>query len=184
MVLQVTLIPEQKLLHVVSLSNFTGTSEGVFSQFPDIVMDVATVRQHLNAEPFYWKLPDQFQGNQVNVYFSVLFVDKSATKYLKTWREFTVYFWILTFIHVCSLYFHSKTIKILYIFVFWDHIIYVRLLAEFQKLLDSIESKIGVNIQRLWHNPGVVASTVIEGPTKCPDFLTLNWCWPNCLTCW
>ncbi|XP_058033280.1 laminin subunit alpha-1 [Ahaetulla prasina] len=64
----VTLTPEQELLHVVSLSNFTGTSEGVFSQFPDIVMDAATVRQHLNAEPFYWELPDQFQGNQLMAY--------------------------------------------------------------------------------------------------------------------
>uniref|UniRef100_A0A8C6Y3U8 Laminin subunit alpha-1 n=1 Tax=Naja naja TaxID=35670 RepID=A0A8C6Y3U8_NAJNA len=64
----ITLTLEQELLHVVSLSNFTGTSEGVFSQFPDIVMDAATVRQHLNAEPFYWKLPDQFQGNQLMSY--------------------------------------------------------------------------------------------------------------------
>ncbi|KAL7984390.1 hypothetical protein Chor_002960, partial [Crotalus horridus] len=64
----VTLTPEQELLSVVSLSNFTGTSEGVFSQFQDIVIDAATVRQHLNAEPFYWKLPDQFQGNQLMTY--------------------------------------------------------------------------------------------------------------------
>lgn len=82
--MQVTLTPEQELLSVVSLSNFTGTSEGVFSQFPDIVIDAATVRQHLNAEPFYWKLPDQFQGNQVNVYFSVLSVHSKTIKIFYT----------------------------------------------------------------------------------------------------
>ncbi|KAM3839038.1 laminin subunit alpha-1 [Vipera latastei] len=64
----VTLTPEQEILSVVSLSNFTGTSEGVFFQFPDIVINAATVRQHLDTEPFYWKLPDQFQGNQLMAY--------------------------------------------------------------------------------------------------------------------
>ncbi|XP_060099959.1 laminin subunit alpha-1 [Heteronotia binoei] len=64
----ITVTPEQDVLYVVSQSNFTGTSEGVFSQFPDILMDAATVRQHLNTEPFYWKLPDQFQGDQLMAY--------------------------------------------------------------------------------------------------------------------
>lgn len=82
--MQVTLTPEQELLSVVSLSNFTGTSEGVFSQFPDIVIDAATVHQHLNAEPFYWKLPDQFQGNQVKVYFSVFSVHSKIIKIFYT----------------------------------------------------------------------------------------------------
>ncbi|XP_077208858.1 laminin subunit alpha-1 isoform X1 [Paroedura picta] len=64
----ITLTPEQDILYVVSQTNFTGTSEGVFSQFPDILMDAATVQQHLHTEPFYWKLPDQFQGDQLMAY--------------------------------------------------------------------------------------------------------------------
>ncbi|XP_033010826.1 laminin subunit alpha-1 [Lacerta agilis] len=64
----VTLSLQQTVLYVVSHSNLTGTSEGVFSQFPDILMDVKAVRQHLNTEPFYWKLPDQFQGDQLMAY--------------------------------------------------------------------------------------------------------------------
>ncbi|KAJ6662205.1 hypothetical protein lerEdw1_012672 [Lerista edwardsae] len=64
----ITLAPEQAVLYVVSQSNLTGTSEGVFSQFSDTLMDASIVRQHLDAEPFYWKLPDQFQGDQLMAY--------------------------------------------------------------------------------------------------------------------
>uniref|UniRef100_A0A7M4ET92 Laminin subunit alpha-1 n=1 Tax=Crocodylus porosus TaxID=8502 RepID=A0A7M4ET92_CROPO len=64
----VTLTPDQSILHVVSQSNLTGTKEGVFSQFHDVLLDAATVRQHLNTEPFYWRLPDQFQGDQLMAY--------------------------------------------------------------------------------------------------------------------
>lgn len=65
--LQITLTPEQAVLYVVSQSNLTGTSQGVFSQFSDVLMDASIVRQHLDAEPYYWKLPDQFQGDQVSM---------------------------------------------------------------------------------------------------------------------
>lgn len=64
-VLQITLIPDQSILHVVAQSNLTGTVEGVFSQFPDVLLDAAIVRKYLNTETFYWRLPDQFQGDQV-----------------------------------------------------------------------------------------------------------------------
>ncbi|XP_074843522.1 laminin subunit alpha-1 isoform X4 [Carettochelys insculpta] len=64
----VTLTPDQSILHVVSPSNLTGTGEGVFSQFSDILLDAATVRQRLKTEPFYWRLPDQFQGDQLMAY--------------------------------------------------------------------------------------------------------------------
>jgi len=43
----------------------TGTVEGVFSQFPDVLLDAAIVRKYLNTETFYWRLPEQFQGDQV-----------------------------------------------------------------------------------------------------------------------
>lgn len=64
-VLQITLTPDQSILHVVAQSNLTGTVEGVFSQFPDVLLDAAIVRKYLNTETFYWKLPEQFQGDQV-----------------------------------------------------------------------------------------------------------------------
>uniref|UniRef100_A0A8D2L172 Laminin subunit alpha-1 n=1 Tax=Varanus komodoensis TaxID=61221 RepID=A0A8D2L172_VARKO len=64
----VTLAPQQAGLYVVSHSNLTGTSAGIFFQFPDTLMDATKVRQHLKAEPYYWKLPDQFQGNKLMAY--------------------------------------------------------------------------------------------------------------------
>lgn len=56
---------DQPLLRVVSQSNLRGTTEGVYYQAPDVLLDAAIVRQHVHAEPFYWRLPGQFQGDQV-----------------------------------------------------------------------------------------------------------------------
>uniref|UniRef100_A0A8C8SLG0 Laminin subunit alpha-1 n=1 Tax=Pelusios castaneus TaxID=367368 RepID=A0A8C8SLG0_9SAUR len=64
----ITLTPDQSILHVVSQSNLTGTIEGIFSQFSDVLLDATTVRQHLKTEPFYWRLPVQFQGDQLMAY--------------------------------------------------------------------------------------------------------------------
>uniref|UniRef100_A0A8C3R9B8 Basement membrane-specific heparan sulfate proteoglycan core protein n=1 Tax=Cyanoderma ruficeps TaxID=181631 RepID=A0A8C3R9B8_9PASS len=64
----ITLTPDQAILHVVAQSNLTGTVEGVFSQFPDVLLDAAIVRKYLNTETFYWKLPEQFQGDQLMAY--------------------------------------------------------------------------------------------------------------------
>ncbi|XP_007947206.1 laminin subunit alpha-1 [Orycteropus afer afer] len=64
----VMLAPDQPLLRVVSQSNLEGTTEGVYYQAPDILLDAETVRQHVQAEPFYWRLPDQFQGDQLMAY--------------------------------------------------------------------------------------------------------------------
>uniref|UniRef100_A0A8C0ERI5 Laminin subunit alpha-1 n=1 Tax=Bubo bubo TaxID=30461 RepID=A0A8C0ERI5_BUBBB len=52
----------------VAQSNLTGTVEGVFSQYPDVLLDAAIVRKHLNTETFYWRLPEQFQGDQLMAY--------------------------------------------------------------------------------------------------------------------
>ena len=60
-----TLGSDQPLLRVVSQSNLKGTTEGVYYQAPDVLLDAVTVRQQVHAEPFYWRLPGQFQGNQV-----------------------------------------------------------------------------------------------------------------------
>uniref|UniRef100_A0A672TFA1 Laminin subunit alpha-1 n=1 Tax=Strigops habroptila TaxID=2489341 RepID=A0A672TFA1_STRHB len=64
----ITLAPDQSILHVVAQSNLTGTVEGVFSQFPDVLLDATIVRKYLNTETFYWRLPEQFQGDQLMAY--------------------------------------------------------------------------------------------------------------------
>uniref|UniRef100_A0A8C4MPQ1 Laminin subunit alpha-1 n=1 Tax=Equus asinus asinus TaxID=83772 RepID=A0A8C4MPQ1_EQUAS len=57
----VTLRPHQPLLRVVSQSDLRGTTQGVYYQAPDILLDAATVRQHVPAEPLYWRLPGKQQ---------------------------------------------------------------------------------------------------------------------------
>lgn len=56
---------DQPLLRVVSQSNLKGTTEGVYYQAPDVLLDAVTIRRHVHTEPFYWRLPGQFQGDQV-----------------------------------------------------------------------------------------------------------------------
>uniref|UniRef100_A0A8C2S9K1 Laminin subunit alpha 1 n=1 Tax=Capra hircus TaxID=9925 RepID=A0A8C2S9K1_CAPHI len=68
----VTLGPDQPLLRVVSQSNLKGTTEGVYYQAPDFLLDAVTVRQQVHAEPFYWRLPGQFQGDQLLAYGGTL----------------------------------------------------------------------------------------------------------------
>ncbi|CAK6447793.1 unnamed protein product [Pipistrellus nathusii] len=64
----ITLGPDQPLLRVVSQSNLQGTTQGVYYQAPDVLLDAVTVRRHVHAEPFYWRLPEQFQGDQLLAY--------------------------------------------------------------------------------------------------------------------
>ncbi|XP_032149235.1 laminin subunit alpha-1 [Sapajus apella] len=64
----VTLSSDQPLLRVVSQSNLRGTTEGVYYQAPDFLLDATTVRQRVHAEPFYWRLPQQFQSDQLMAY--------------------------------------------------------------------------------------------------------------------
>ncbi|KAM5218754.1 laminin subunit alpha-1 isoform 1-T1 [Hipposideros larvatus] len=79
----ITLGSDQPLLRVVSQSNLRGTTEGVYYQAPDVLLDAVTVRQHVHAEPFYWRLPGQFQGDQLMAYggklkYSVAFYSSNA----------------------------------------------------------------------------------------------------------
>ncbi|XP_075388834.1 laminin subunit alpha-1 isoform X1 [Tenrec ecaudatus] len=64
----VMLTSDQPLLRVVSQQNLGGTTEGVYYQAAAISLDIPTVRKHIQAEPFYWRLPDQFQGDQLMAY--------------------------------------------------------------------------------------------------------------------
>ncbi|KAM9633189.1 laminin subunit alpha-1 [Trichechus inunguis] len=64
----VMLTSDQPLLPVVSQSDLGGTTEGVYYQAPDIVLDAGTVQKHVQEQPFYWRLPSQFQGDQLLAY--------------------------------------------------------------------------------------------------------------------
>ncbi|XP_026640449.1 laminin subunit alpha-1-like [Microtus ochrogaster] len=55
---------DELLLHVVSQSNLKGTVEGVHFQDPDTLLDAEAVLQHVHGEPFYWRLPKQFEGDE------------------------------------------------------------------------------------------------------------------------
>uniref|UniRef100_UPI00398EB503 laminin subunit alpha-1 n=1 Tax=Pristiophorus japonicus TaxID=55135 RepID=UPI00398EB503 len=63
-----TLTPDQLIMRVVSQGNLTGTTEGVYSQPPEILLDAALVQRHLHTEPYYWSLPAQFTGDKLLAY--------------------------------------------------------------------------------------------------------------------
>ncbi|XP_042555133.1 laminin subunit alpha-1 [Dipodomys spectabilis] len=80
----VTLASDQPLLRVVSQSDLWGTTKGVHFQAPDVLLDAMTVRQHVHSEPFYWRLPKHFQGDQLLAYggklrYSVAFYSSTGT---------------------------------------------------------------------------------------------------------
>ncbi|XP_072107642.1 laminin subunit alpha-2 isoform X2 [Mobula birostris] len=60
--------PGQTVLEIVNKFNDRKTTDGVFYQHPEIVADVARVIKHLHYEPFYWKLPEQFEGEKLYAY--------------------------------------------------------------------------------------------------------------------
>ncbi|XP_044514002.1 laminin subunit alpha-1 [Gracilinanus agilis] len=64
----ITIIDEEKILRVVSQDTLEGTTEGVYYQSPDVVLDVFTVREYIKAETLYWELPDEFLGDQLMAY--------------------------------------------------------------------------------------------------------------------
>ncbi|XP_060056690.1 laminin subunit alpha-1 [Erinaceus europaeus] len=64
----VTLGSHQPLLRVVSQSDLRGTTEGVYYQAPDVLLDSVIARQHVPSEPFYWWLPEHFHGDQLMAY--------------------------------------------------------------------------------------------------------------------
>lgn len=62
---QVTLKPEQTVLPLVDEALQHTTTKGIVFQHPEIVAHMDLVRQELRLEPFYWKLPEQFEGKKV-----------------------------------------------------------------------------------------------------------------------
>ncbi|XP_078068970.1 laminin subunit alpha-2 isoform X6 [Mustelus asterias] len=65
---RLTLNPEQTVLEIVNKFNDRKTTSGVFHQHPEIVANVDIVIKHLLYEPFYWKLPEQFEGEKLKAY--------------------------------------------------------------------------------------------------------------------
>ncbi|XP_048452999.1 laminin subunit alpha-2-like [Rhincodon typus] len=60
--------PDQTVLKIVNKLNNRETTDGVFHQHPEIVANVDVVIKHLLYEPFYWKLPEQFEGEKLKAY--------------------------------------------------------------------------------------------------------------------
>nr|XP_033792815.1 laminin subunit alpha-2 isoform X4 [Geotrypetes seraphini] len=63
-----TLKPEQMILPLVDSRLQHRTTKGVIFQHPEIVANIELVRQDLRSEPFYWKLPEQFEGRKLTAY--------------------------------------------------------------------------------------------------------------------
>uniref|UniRef100_A0A8C0Q579 Laminin subunit alpha-2 n=1 Tax=Canis lupus familiaris TaxID=9615 RepID=A0A8C0Q579_CANLF len=64
----VTLKPEQTILPLVDEALQHTTTKGIVFQHPEIVAHMDLVRQDLRLEPFYWKLPEQFEGKKLMAY--------------------------------------------------------------------------------------------------------------------
>lgn len=64
----VTLTAEQTILPLVDEALQHTTTKGIAFQHPEIVAHMDLVRQDLHLEPFYWKLPEQFEGKKLMAY--------------------------------------------------------------------------------------------------------------------
>uniref|UniRef100_A0A8C9T8C6 Basement membrane-specific heparan sulfate proteoglycan core protein n=1 Tax=Scleropages formosus TaxID=113540 RepID=A0A8C9T8C6_SCLFO len=62
-----TLKPEQTVLPLVDRDGRLRTTQGVSFQHPEIVAHADLVAREL-SEPFYWRLPEQFQGSMITAY--------------------------------------------------------------------------------------------------------------------
>ncbi|KAI1897462.1 hypothetical protein AGOR_G00083530 [Albula goreensis] len=62
-----TLKPEQTILPLVDKANQKTTTHGVSFQHPEIIANADLVTRDL-SEPYYWKLPEQFQGSMITAY--------------------------------------------------------------------------------------------------------------------
>uniref|UniRef100_A0A6I8PFI4 Laminin subunit alpha-2 n=1 Tax=Ornithorhynchus anatinus TaxID=9258 RepID=A0A6I8PFI4_ORNAN len=64
----ITLKPEQTILPLVDEGLQHTTTKGIVFQHPEIVANMELVLQEFQMEPFYWKLPEQFEGKKLNAY--------------------------------------------------------------------------------------------------------------------
>ncbi|MEE6464431.1 hypothetical protein FKM82_006256 [Ascaphus truei] len=70
--MQISYVPDHSVLRVVSQSNLNGTTDGVFFDSIDMLLDASVVQQRLNSETLYWRLPDQFLGDKLLTYGGIL----------------------------------------------------------------------------------------------------------------
>ncbi|KAG9479046.1 hypothetical protein GDO78_012615 [Eleutherodactylus coqui] len=68
----ISLVPGQSLLRVVSPGNMNGTTDGVFSEEVDMLLDASVIRQTLQSDTFYWQLSGQFLGDKLMSYGGVM----------------------------------------------------------------------------------------------------------------
>ncbi|XP_053314949.1 laminin subunit alpha-2 isoform X2 [Spea bombifrons] len=64
----ITLKPEQTMLELTDFTHQHRTTKGVIFQHPEIIAMIDQVKQDLHSEPFYWKLPQQFEGRKLTTY--------------------------------------------------------------------------------------------------------------------
>eukprot|EP00064_Thunnus_orientalis_P022038 superscaffoldBa00007097_g22218 len=68
----ITLARSPALLTLVSQSNLQGVVSGVYQQNDDILLDTRQLNTSRLAGPLYWRLPRQFEGNQLLSYGGLL----------------------------------------------------------------------------------------------------------------
>ncbi|XP_077145501.1 laminin subunit alpha-2 isoform X2 [Ranitomeya variabilis] len=63
-----SLKPDQTVIELTDFTLQRRTTKGVFFHHPDIIAHIDQVKQDLHSEPFYWKLPEQFEGRKLTAY--------------------------------------------------------------------------------------------------------------------
>uniref|UniRef100_A0A803TQL9 Laminin subunit alpha 2 n=1 Tax=Anolis carolinensis TaxID=28377 RepID=A0A803TQL9_ANOCA len=63
-----TLKPDQVILPLVDENVQHQTVHGIVYQYPETIANIDLVKQELHSEPFYWRLPEQFEGRKLAAY--------------------------------------------------------------------------------------------------------------------
>ncbi|KAM9317105.1 laminin subunit alpha-2 [Gastrophryne carolinensis] len=63
-----SLKPDQTVLELTDFTLQQRTTKGIFFQHPEIIAFIDQVKQDLRSEPFYWKIPQQFEGRKLTAY--------------------------------------------------------------------------------------------------------------------
>ncbi|XP_044280734.1 laminin subunit alpha-2 isoform X5 [Varanus komodoensis] len=66
--LWLTLKPDQVILPLVDENVQHQTVQGIIYQYPETIANIDLVMHDLHLEPFYWRLPEQFQGRKLMAY--------------------------------------------------------------------------------------------------------------------
>uniref|UniRef100_A0A8C6VI31 Laminin subunit alpha 2 n=1 Tax=Naja naja TaxID=35670 RepID=A0A8C6VI31_NAJNA len=63
-----TLKPDQVVLPLVDENVQHQTTKGIIYQYPETIANIDLVMKDLHSEPFYWRLPEQFEGKKLMAY--------------------------------------------------------------------------------------------------------------------